>query len=281
MGVRVAVMGAGGKMGQRITRNLLRANVPSDCVEISQTGIEALKALGVDVVSEDRALARADVVVLAVPDTILGRISSSVVPQMKAGAMLMLLDPAAAYVDEVTVRNDVSLFITHPCHPSVFSYDASPEQRRDFFGGVLAPQAIVCALARGNDDEYARGEQIARTIFAPVVRAHRVTLDQMVLLEPVMAETIAASLVATIHRAMETAVSHGVPRAAALDFIAGHVNIELGIVFGEAGNPFSDAAMVAIDYGREHLLRNNMEDLFAPEKVRDQISRMLHPQPTP
>jgi hypothetical protein len=274
-------MGAGGKMGQRITRNLLKSETPVDCVEISPGGIEALKALGVDAIPEAEALARGDVVVLAVPDTVLGRISESVVPQMKSGAMLMLLDPAAAYVDEVAVRDDVSLFITHPCHPSVFSYDASPDQRRDFFGGILAPQAIVCALARGADAEYAQGEQVARTIFAPVVRAHRVTLDQMVLLEPVMAETIAASLVATIHRAMETAVSHGVARGAALDFIAGHVNIELGIVFGEAGNPFSDAAKVAIDYGKEHLLCGNMDDLFEPDKVREQISRMLHLQSTP
>ena len=73
-------------------------------------------------------------------------------------------------------------------HPPVFSDEADPETRRDFFGGVRARQHIVCALVQGPRG-YPRGEALAREMFAPVMRAHRVTVEQMAILEPALSET--------------------------------------------------------------------------------------------
>src|SRR5690606_4124108 len=153
----------------------------------------------------------------------------------KSGSLLILLDPAAAYLEQLPIRKDVSYFISHPCHPPVFN-DEDQEARRDYFGGVKAKQAIVSALMSGPEEDFARGEAIAKEMFAPVMRSHRVTVEQLAMLEPTMAETISSMLATIMGEAMEEAVKRGVPYEAARDFMLGHVNIQLAIVFGEAGN---------------------------------------------
>ncbi|QSO47319.1 phosphogluconate dehydrogenase C-terminal domain-containing protein [Alicyclobacillus mengziensis] len=275
---RLALIGAGGKMGCRLTDNLLKTDIPVTYVEIGEEGLNNLAVRGLSPTPQDEAVRGADVVVLAVPDVSIGTVTESITPEMKTGAILVLLDPAALYMNEVRLRDDIAVFVTHPCHPPVFNYDATPEERRDFFGGIKAPQAIVCALHQGTEENYGRGEYIAKTIYAPVTRAHRITVEQMALLEPTMAETIGAALATLAKEAMDTAVMNGVPPEAARDFMLGHINIELGIVFGEAGNPFSDAAKVAIEYGRRRLFRDNWQELFLLENVREQIDVMLHPE---
>ena len=49
---------------------------------------------------------------------------------------------------------------------------------------------------QGPEEHYARGEEIARTIWAPVMRSHRVTVEQMAMLEPGLSETVCATLLA-------------------------------------------------------------------------------------
>ena len=39
---------------------------------------------------------------------------------------------------------------------------------------------------QGPESHYRLGEDVARTIFAPVMRSHRVTVEQMAILEPVL-----------------------------------------------------------------------------------------------
>jgi len=216
-----------------------------------------------------------DAVILAVPDVVIGKVSSTIVPQMKEGALLILLDPAAAYLDQLPKRADVSYFVTHPCHPPIFNDETSLEAKEDFFGGVAAKQAVVCALIQGPEEHYASGEQIAIEIYAPVMRAHRMTLDQMAMLEPAMAETIGATAALLLRDAMNEAVKNGVPAEAARDFMIGHLNILLAVAFGKAKNPLSDACLVAVEYGREHLIQPNWNELFKPESIRKQIERML------
>src|SRR5207244_7516817 len=113
---------------------------------------------------------------------------------------------------------DISYCFAHPCHPSVFNDETDPGARRDFFGGVKARQNIVCSLMQGTDGDYARGEAIARAMFAPVMKAHRVTIEQMALLEPVLVETTAATCITIIKEAMDEAIRRGVPAEAARDF---------------------------------------------------------------
>ena len=277
MTASIALIGAGGKMGCRITDNLTDYPHPVRHVEISERGVANLARRGIRPVAQEEAVPLSDVVILAVPDTAIESISKSIVPMMRSGSMLMLLDPAAAYLGKLPDRKDVSYFISHPCHPPVFN-DETGDARRDYFGGVKAKQAIVCTLMQGPESDYERGERIARTIFAPVMRSHRITLEQMAMLEPTMAETIGSMLAVLYGEALDEAVRRGVPYEAARDFMLGHINIQLAIVFGEAGNPFSDACKIAIEYGKRAVIRDNWRSLFDPDKVYEQIDVMLHPE---
>ncbi|WP_435171359.1 phosphogluconate dehydrogenase C-terminal domain-containing protein [Paenibacillus glycanilyticus] len=273
----LALIGAGGKMGCRITDNLVKATHPVHYVEIYEKGIRNLEKRGLKPTPQSEAVSKADLVILAIPDIAIGKVSQEVVREMKPGAVLMVLDPAAAYLGQLPEREDVTYFAAHPCHPPVFNDEVTLEAKRDFFGGVAAKQAIVCALIQGPEEHYELGEQIAREIFAPVMRAHRITIEQMAMLEPTMAETISSMMVTVLGEAMEEAVKQGVPYEAAKDFMLGHINIQLGIVF-EKVNPFSDACLVAIEYGRRAMIREGWKDLYKPEKVYEQIDVMLHPE---
>jgi hypothetical protein len=213
---------------------------------------------------------KADFVILALPDTALAAASHQVVPLMKSGAMLMVLDPAAAHAEVLMERQDVVLFVTHPCHPPLWN-DEQGAAREDFFGGIAAKQNIVCAIERGTDEDYLRGEALARAMYAPVVNSHRITVEQMAILEPAMAETVTAMCCTIIHEAYEEAIQRGVPAPAAWDFIMGHVNIPLGIVFGKAGNPFSDGAKLIIEYGRQRIIRPDWKKVFEPESLKEQV----------
>lgn len=130
---------------------------------------------------------------------------------------------------------------------------------------------------QGPEADYEAGERIAREMYAPVMRAHRITVEQMAVLEPAMAETVGAMMATVLGEAMEEAVSRGVPYEAAKDFMLGHINIELAIVF-EKVNPFSDACLVAIEYGRKAMIKEGWRELFRPESIREQIDIMLHPE---
>lgn len=273
--VTIALFGAGGKMGCRLTDNLKdHPDYRVLYVETAEAGIAQLARRGLQPTPEDDALRHADVVILALPDRILGKVAHEVVPKMKPGSMYMTLDPAAAYAGELPDRPEVSAFVTHPCHPPLWN-DEEGEARRDFFGGVLAKQAIVCALMKGSEEDYELGHRIARDMFAPVTRSHRVTVEQMAILEPAMAETVTAMCCSVIKEALDEAIARGVPPEAARDFMMGHVNIPLAIVFGEAGNPFSDGAKLIIEYGRQRVLQPDWKKVFEPESVREQVRTIV------
>lgn len=273
----ISLIGAGGKMGGRITDNLMHSSYETKYVEVSGQGIEGLKQKGLAVTSQDEAVKQSDIVILAIPDVMIGKVAASVVSSMKSGAMLIVLDPAAAYMGHLPKREDVTYFVAHPCHPPLFSEETMPEARKDFFGGVAAKQAVVCALMQGPEEHFAIGEEVVQVMYAPVMRTHRITVEQMAILEPTMAETIGAAAASFLKQVMDEAVNRGVPYEAAKDFMLGHLNIELAIVFGEAGNPFSDACKVAMEYGRRYWLKEGWEKLFEPGSVREQIDVMLQP----
>lgn len=275
----IALLGAGGKMGCRLTDNLKNSQEFTTLyVEPSEAGIARLAERGLTPTGSDEAVAVADVVILALPDTILGRVSHEVAPKMKSGAMLMVLDPAAAHAGVLSAREDLSVFVTHPCHPPVFN-DEVGDARRDFFGGVLAKQSIVCALDRGPEEDFAKGESVAKVMYAPIIRSHRVTTEQMAILEPAMAETVTACCITIIREAMDEAIKCGVPPEAARDFMLGHVNIPLAIVFGEVGSPFSDGAKLIIEHGRKMVFRDDWKKVFEPESVKDQVLAIVESRP--
>ena len=171
-------------------------------------------------------------------------------------------------------RPDISYFVTHPAHPPVFNDEADMEARRDFFGSGKAKQALVCALMQGPESAYARGEALARRIFGPVLRAHRVTVEQMAILEPALSETVAATCLTIIREAMDEAIRRGVPAQAARDFLMGHINIELAIVFNEIDWQFSAGAQKAIEEAKKVLFQPDWKRVFEPASIRESVEKI-------
>jgi len=271
----IALFGAGGKMGCRLTDNLVRHDHVLLPVEVSDAGLANLAARGLSAVPAAEAIERAEVVILALPDRVLSSVAHDVVPRLGRGTLVITLDPAVAHAGGLPARPDVSYFVTHPCHPNLFDHRETAEERADFFGGIRARQAIVCGLMQGPEEHYAFGERLAREFYGPVTRSHRLTVEQMAILEPTMAETCGVALVLALAEVLEEAVRRGVPREAAEDFMLGHVNVELGIGFGRAGFPFSDGAKLIAEYGRKRIFRDDWLTVFEPESVREQVRTIL------
>ena len=167
---KVCLVGAGGKMGLRLTHNLKDSSYAMSYLELSPNGISKLEEKGVKVSSQSEAIPSADVVILAVPDVALGKVSAEIIPAMKSGALVVTLDPAAALAGKLFERADVAYFIAHPAHPSIFNWEPEEAAMKDHFGGVAAKQAIVCALMKGSEKDYLTGEELAKTFYGPVSR---------------------------------------------------------------------------------------------------------------
>lgn len=271
----IAIIGAGGKMGFRTSANLQETDYDVAHVEPGEAGRERLATLGIEAADVADAVPGADVVILTVPDNRIGRVSKEIVPQMKAGATLVVLDAAAPYAGEVALRDDISAVACHPCHPPVFSDEVETAAQQDYFGGVAAKQDVVIAVISGTDADYDRAEPVVRAMFAPVRDAYRITVDNMVLLEPVLAETTAATCVTIIREATDEAIARGVPADAAFAFILGHLRVELAILFDQIGSPFSDGAIKAIEQARDILFRPDWKRVFDEENIRASVADIV------
>lgn len=268
----VALIGAGGKMGYRLTRNLEPSHFDVRYVEINPDAAHRIERdFRVKCMDAKTAVVGAEVVVLAVPDTALGKVAHSINNNLESGTMVVALDAAAPFAGHLPERHDLTYFVTHPCHPSIFNYEPTEDAQRDFFGGLAAKQHIVSALMQGPDDAWKLGEELARTIYAPVERSHRVTVDQMALLEPGLSETVTATLVTVLREATDECVARGVPSEAARDFVLGHLNIELAVLFNEIDGVFSDACNKAIEQGKPRLIRDDWKLVFEPEAIAKSI----------
>lgn len=270
--ISVAVFGAAGNMGTRAVDRLGEvADYRILPVEGTEAGLARLQERGLTPVPAADAATAADAVILAVPDVVVEAVAAEVVPMMQPGALLICLDPAALHAGKIPVREDVSAFVTHPAHPPVFSDETDPAARRDYFGSGLAKQALVSALMYGPAEDYAKGEAIAIRMFGPILRSHRVTVKQMALLEPVLSETVAATCLSIVREAMDEAISRGVPPQAARDFLLGHVNIELAILFNEIDWTFSEGAQKAIEEAKAALFRLDWKRVFDDDSLAESV----------
>ena len=275
---KIALLGAGGKMGQRLTANLIGSPFDVRHVEISERGQQALREKGIETVSLDQALAGADALLLALPDNRIAQVLAQIGPQIPAGTIVIMLDVAVASAGLLPNRPDLTYFITHPCHPPVLSYETDPLAHRDFFGGEHAKQHIVCCLAQGPEAHYEIGEQIAKTIYKPVMNSHRCTVEQMAILEPVLSETILGTCLMMLREATDEAVRRGVPPAAARDFILGHMRVELAIAFEEKeGACFSDGALKAIARAKPVIFQPDWKKVFEPEAIAESVRVITDP----
>lgn len=273
---KVALLGAGGKMGVRLATNLARTDFDVAYVEVSPTGQARLKAeTGLDCVPQDTALDGAQVVILAVPDTVIGKVAAAIVPVLAPGTMVVILDAAAPFAGHLPERDDITYFVTHPCHPPIWNDEDTPEGRADHFGGVAAKQGVVNALMQGPEEHYNLGERVAKAIYAPVARSHRVTVKQMAMLEPGLSETVCASLMAVMREALDECVARsGVSHECARDFLLGHMNILGAVLFNERDGAFSDACNKAIEFGKPMLMRDDWKRVFEWDEITASIERI-------
>lgn len=262
-------------MGARLSKNLMGSAYQVRHVEVGEAGRQRLRdELGIECQSVDDALNGVDVVILAVPDTLIGKLAADIAPKLKAGTMVMTLDAAAPFAGHLPKRDDLTYFVAHPCHPTIFSPEVHTPGSPDYFGGVTAPQSIVSALMQGPDSAFALGEAIAKTIYQPILRSYRVTVEQMALLEPGLSETVCATLLDVMREAMDEVVSRGVPPEAARDFLLGHMTILSAVIFKQIPGQFSDACNKAITFGKPRLMRDDWKKIFDRQEIADSIERI-------
>jgi hypothetical protein len=267
----VALFGAAGKVGTRIT-NVLRDDPEYRMlyVEAGEVGLARLREMGLTPTSTKEAVREADVVILAIPDVFIETIAADIVPKLKSGTLVICLDPAAPHGGELPEREDIAYFVVHPCHPPIVNDEVDPEARNDFWGGV-AKQNIVCALMQGTDSDYEKGEQLSRKMFAPIINAHRISVEQMAILEPAMAETVILTCQVVIKEAIDEAVRCGVPAQVAQDFAFGHMRVNLGILFGLIDADLSDGAKLALERAKKRILQPDWKKVFEPDNVMQEV----------
>ena len=272
----IAVIGAGGKMGMRVSNNLQRTGHTVYYSENSPAGRERNVAVGRTITDTDTAVANADVTILAVPDRILGAVSADVAPKVPSGSIILTLDPAAAYAGLLAERDDIYFAVAHPCHPSVFLQRKTEAELNDTFGGIAAPQEVVAALESGNQDKIKIAEAVIRLMYAPVVDVHWVTVKQLAYLEPTLVEVVACMIGDLLNDALqETINTVGVPEAAAKAMLLGHVQVALANGL-RGDNPFSDACLIAMDYGRDKIIKDDWKSIFNDDELDYVLKKMLH-----
>lgn len=259
-------------MGCRLTDNFKKCKEYTlQYMEVSPQGIENLRQRGVEVSVQEDFVPDADVVILAVPDVIIKEISEEIIPMMKPGALVMTLDPAAPLDGVIYHRDDLGYVIAHPCHPSVFNWEPTEEAFRDFYGGISAKQSIVVALMYGSEDHYRLGEKVAQDMYQPIKDTHRITLEQMAILEPAMVETLAQTCMEVVKEGFDKIVELGVPEAAARDFVLGHLRIQIAVLFQEVNGTFSDAAYKISKRAKPLLFQEDWKRIFEMDDIREQV----------
>ena len=271
----VTVIGAGGKMGMRISANLQTSDFQVFYCENSPAAQQQVTNQGRELSDAQSVVPLSDVVILAVPDIVLGKVSEIVVPQMKSGAILLTLDPAAAYANLIAHREGIEYAVAHPCHPSVFLHRYTKEEHEDAFGGVAAIQHVAASYETGNEEQRAQLSKVVSCMYGPVAEVHWVTVKQLAYLEPTLVETVACMVGAFMKEALDETVKHsGVPEEAAKAMLYGHIQIALAVAF-RATNPFSDACMIAMEYCREKIIKPDWKVIFEEQELDKVIARML------
>ncbi len=273
---KITLVGAGGKMGCRLTDNFLKnPQYEVKYLEVNDAGIQRLKQKNVSVSAQSEAIPDADVVILGVPDVTIGAVSAEIIPMMKPGALVMTLDPAAPLDGVIFHRDDLGYVITHPCHPEIFNWESTEETFRDFYGGISAKQSIVVALMYGNENHYILGEKISQDMYAPIKNTHRITLEQMAILEPAMVETLSQTAMEVIKEGYDRIIELGVPEAAARDFVLGHLRIQIAVLFNEVNGSFSDAAYKISKRAKPILFKDDWKKIFDMDDIKQQVKDIV------
>jgi hypothetical protein len=272
--IKIGILGAGGKMGMRIGANLKKLPNEIFYIENAEAGINRLDEIGIEVSAPTAVMGQLDFLILAVPDLYINKITTEVVPDMKSDAIVLLLDPAAAYMDQVCIREDLHYTVIHPCHPALFKDQPTLEGYNDHFGGISGLQDIVSTHWKGTRDKYELACDVVREMFAPVDQIFEITLKQMAFLEPSVVEVCGLSLVSVFKELVGEMDKRGIPKEAGMSFLLGHIKIELAILL-LGSNPASDAAMIAMDYGKDKIIKADWKKVLTDESLHEVLAKML------
>lgn len=275
----VSVIGAGGKMGTRVSNNLAKhaADITMHLCENSPQGVKGIQERGFSVMDSKEAVPKSDIIILAVPDTLIQVVSKDIVKLMTPNTTLMILDPAAAVAKELALRDDCTFVVVHPCHPSYFLDQDTQEARQDYFGGVAGKQDIVMAKIQGNDDNFAKARKIGEIMFAPVLHSYVMSVRDIAFLEPTLVEILGATTLYAMAETVKEAERRGIPRAAAESFLSGHIYNLSANFLGKLNAKVSDACMVAIELGNQLVLREDWKKIWEDDVLDASIQAMLHP----
>jgi len=281
--INVAVIGAGGKMGARTSKNLITMFPDTFEVKLVENYPPAAerieKLLGRKTVPVQEALDFADVVIFAVPDTLIKKLSGEYVPLLRPGTAFLILDPAAAVARELTLREDCTFGVAHPCHPSYFKWQKEEEAYQDRFGGEGGHQDIVMSKICGDDEKFELAKKTAQCMYR-ADGVYVMTSEQIAFLEPTLVEVLGATCLHAMAETVEEAVRRGIPKEAAVSFLTGHIfNLSANFLGYLPGNPpVSDACKVAIGLGDRLVLRDDWRKIWDDEVLHKVIATMLHPE---
>ena len=257
--IKVAVIGAGGKMGTRTSNNLITHFSDKFDVKLVETYAPAVERI-----EKERGLSVT--------------LSAEYVPLLRPGTVFLILDPAAAVAKELTLRDDCTFGVAHPCHPSYFKWQKEEDAYRDRFGGEGGHQDIVMSKICGDDTKFELAQETARCMYR-ADKAYIMTSEQIAFLEPTLVEILGASTLYAMAETVDEAVRRGIDREAAVSFLTGHIfNLSANFLGYLPGNPpVSDACKVAIGIGNRHVLRDDWKKIWEDNMLEKAIATMLHP----
>jgi len=277
----VSIIGAGGKMGTRTSNNL--AKYPDEIelylVEEGEKGIASVKERGFTLSSAKDVVPKSDVVIFAVPDTLIKKLSGGIVELLRPGAGMVILDPAAAVARELALRDDCTFAVVHPCHPSYFLDQDTYEARHDYFGGMGGKQDIVMAKIQGEEERFVDCQNVASKMFTPVENCYVMGIRDIAFLEPTLVELMGATFLYAMAETVNKAAERGIQREAAISFMSGHIYNLSANFLGFLGNtPVSDACKVAIGLGNKLVMRDDWRKIWDDDVLDKVIATMLHPE---
>src|ERR671927_70286 len=140
---------------------------------------------------------------------------------------------------------------------------------------VRAEGRDITATDDATEATKAAAEATIRVIYAPVIDVHWVTVKQLAILEPTLVETVACMIGTLLNEALhETVHTVGVPEEAAKAMLFGHVQIALTNAL-RGSNPFSEACEIAIQYGRDTIIKDDWKKIFDDSELDRVIAKML------
>ncbi len=73
---------------------------------------------------------------------------------------------------------------------------------------------------------------------------------------------------------MDEAARRGVPFEAARDFVLGHINVELAILFDELDWELSAGAQMAVEEAKKDIFQPDWKKVFEPESIKESVAKI-------